>query len=64
MKVLEHGKHYRETPPVQARCECGCRVEVQEHDLEGGSTPFIWCPECREPVYLPVKEAGKVRAQV
>lgn len=64
MKVLEHGRHYNQTPPVQVRCECGCRMEVQEQDLENmGSTPFVWCVECREPVYLPVVVAAEIRLQ-
>jgi hypothetical protein len=67
MKVLEHGKNYRQTPPVKVRCECGCLMEVSDHDLEGWSTLFVWCIECREPVYLPekaVRDITVVHAEV
>ena len=55
MKVLEHGKHFIGSKPVEIQCDCGCKMEVHEGDLEGGSTPFVWCAECKEPVFLPVK---------
>jgi hypothetical protein len=41
-------------------------MEVQEQDLENSSTPFIWCVECREPVYLSVQvlwDANVVQAK-
>ena len=54
MKVLVHGTHSAATPPIQCKCEnCRCIMEVEEHEIEGNSARFVWCPECREAVYLP-----------
>lgn len=55
MKVLKHGRHFTRKPPVNCKCACGCEMEVDEGDMEGNTTPFVWCPECKEPVYLSVR---------
>ena len=57
MKVLKHGRQYTKTPPVKVACKCGCEMEVDENDTEGGacSQPYVWCPECREIVFVPAR---------
>ena len=61
MKVTKHGKYSNSPQPIKAVCQCGCEMEVSAGELEGNSSHYIWCPECRDIVTISQEEINNSR---
>ena len=61
MKILKHGNVYNhQMASIECQCsKCKCVVSVEEYELEGNSSRFCWCPECRETIWIPEREICK-----
>ncbi len=59
MKIIEHGNTVTNIT-IKCTCEnCHCKFEAEEHELEGNTSRFCWCPECKETVWVPENEVTR-----
>ena len=61
MKVTKHGKYSNSPLAIKAICPCGCEMEVSSGELEGNSSHYVWCPECKEMVMISQSEIDAAR---
>lgn len=66
MKILSHGKYFDDGRPIQAKCHCGCQVEVtvkevkrynrKQYDCRNESWDEnyfgVKCPECDDTIEI------------
>lgn len=61
MKITKPGNL---NPKVAIKCicenpRCECEFEVEEIELEGNTSRFCWCPECKETVWVNEREVAR-----